>query len=98
MAFNPSKCEVIHITGKRNPLKTKYQLHGHNLAATKSGKYLGVTLTEKLNWNEHVDITAKKANNSLAFLRRNLSSCPKDIKAQSYKSLVRPFLDYASTS
>ena len=98
MAFNPSKCEVIHITGKRNPLKTKYQLHGHNLNVTKSGKYLGVTLTEKLNWNEHVDITAKKANNSLAFLRRNLASCPKDIKAQSYKSLVRPILEYASTS
>ena len=34
-----------------------------------------------------------KANNSLAFLRRNLASCPRDIKAQSYQAL-----EYASMS
>ena len=55
-----------------------------------------MTINEKLSWNNHVDATAKKANNSLAFLRRNITSCPKDIKAQCYKTLVRPILEYAS--
>ena len=62
-----------------------------------NGKYLGVNLSDDLSWSTHVSATAKKANNSLAFLRRNLASCPKDIKAQSYQSLVRPILEYAST-
>ena len=40
----------------------------------------------------------KKANGSLAFLRRNLASCPRDIKTKSYQALVRPILEYPSTS
>ena len=51
-----------------------------------------------LTWNAHIDAVTKKANNGLAFLRRNFSSCPKEIKAQSYQSLVRPSLDYAPAS
>jgi hypothetical protein len=33
----------------------------------------------------------KKANNTTAFLRRNLSSCPADVKC--YKTWVRPQLE-----
>ena len=40
----------------------------------------------------------KKANNSLAFLRRNLYNCPSHTKAQSYQTLVRPILEYASSA
>ncbi|MCG7874753.1 MAG: hypothetical protein JAY78_00305 [Candidatus Thiodiazotropha taylori] len=98
MSFNPTKCEVIRITRKRNPIRTTYTIHGHDLTVAKAGKYLGVTISDNLTWNAHVDATTKKANNSLAFLRRNLASCPKDVKAQSYQSLVRPILEYACTS
>ncbi|MCG8078976.1 MAG: hypothetical protein JAY75_22405, partial [Candidatus Thiodiazotropha taylori] len=96
MQFNPSKCETIHITRKRNPIRRTYVLHGHHLTDATSGKYLGVTLHEKLLWNRQVDDVSKKANNSLAFLRRNVTSCPKDVKAQCYKTLVHPILEYAS--
>ncbi|MEW8489873.1 MAG: reverse transcriptase family protein, partial [Candidatus Thiodiazotropha endolucinida] len=97
MLFNPSKCEVIRITKKRNRIPGSYCIHGQQLALAKSGKYLGVTITDTLSWNAHVDQAAKKANNSLAFLRRNLSSCPSQTKEPSYKSLVRPVLEYGST-
>ena len=96
MSFNPSKCKVIRMTGKRNPIKHTYQIYGQDLREVTGGKYLGITLTHNLSWNCHVDDTMKKANNSLAFLRRNLASCPQEIKAQSYKTLVRPILEYAS--
>ena len=88
MTFNPIKCEVIRITRKHNPIKTSYHIHGQDLTVAKTGKYLGVTISDKQSWNAHVDATTKKANNSLAFLRRNLASCPKDIKAQSYLGQV----------
>ena len=38
----------------------------------------------------------KKANNTVSFLQRNLSTCPKDVKATCYKTLVRP-LEYGSS-
>ena len=37
------------------------------------------------------------ANQTTTFLRINLSSCPKDVKAKCYKSIVRPHVEYAST-
>ena len=46
----------------------------------------------------HVDQATKKANNSIAFLRRNLYNCPSHTKAQSYQTLVRPILEYASSA
>ena len=75
MSFNPNKCEVIRICKRRNQITGSYTIHGQQLATVKSGKYLGVILTDNLSWNAHVDQATKKANNSLAFLRRNLYSC-----------------------
>ena len=37
-----------------------------------------------------------KANRTLGFLRRNLSSCPQDVKETAYRGLVRPIPEYAS--
>ena len=38
-----------------------------------------------------------KANRTLGFLRRNLYSCPQEVKEVAYKGLVRPVLDYGSS-
>ncbi len=96
MSFNPSKCEVIRISRKRNPIKATYHIHGHDLATVKTGKYLGVSISDNLTWNAHIDDKTKKANNTLGFLRRNIARCPKTIKHQCYTSLVRPIVEYAS--
>ena len=97
MVFNPDKCEHIQITNKRNVIPTSYSIHGQTLKETSKAKYLGVTIDSKLSWNSHIDAVTKRANQTTAFLRRNLSSCPKDVKAKCYKSIVRPQLEYAST-
>ena len=98
MLFNPDKCEHIRITNKRNIIQTSYNIHGHTLKETTQAKYLGVTIDNKLSWNSHVNQMMKRANQTTAFLRRNLSRCSKDVKAQCYKSLVRPQLEYAATT
>ena len=89
MSFNPTKGDVIRITKKRNPIQTTYQIHNHDLTITKAGKYLRITISNNLPWNTHVNATVKKANNSLALLKRNLARCPKDVKAQSYQTYPR---------
>ena len=45
-----------------------------------------------------MDATTKKANNSLAFLRQNISSCLQDIKEQCYTSLIRSVLEYTASA
>ena len=38
MAFNPEKCEVIHITTKRNTVRNTYSIHGTELNVTNNAK------------------------------------------------------------
>ena len=97
MQFNASKCQVLHITRKVNPLNTKYILHNVELESASAAKYLGVTIADDLSWSPHIDNTTKKTNQTLGFLKRNIRVHNKDLKSVAYKTLVRPQLEYAST-
>jgi hypothetical protein len=97
MSFYPRKWEVIHITKKRSPIIYAYKVHQSTLQSVKSGKYLCVNLANNLSWNIQTESTIKIANNSLSFLRRNITNFPQDIKARAYKTLVKPILEYAGT-
>jgi len=97
MEFNPAKCKAITITKKTRPVKTEYKLHDQILAAVESAKYLVVNISSNLFWNTHIDTTAKKATQTLNFVRRNFSCCPMSIREQCYKTLVRSQLEYASS-
>ena len=72
-------------------------MEGTDLENVESIKYLGVTITSDLRWNTHVSNACTKANRTLGFLRRNLYSCPQEVKEAAYKGLVRPVLDYGSS-
>ena len=61
-----------------------------------STKYLGITIDQHLTWTDHINEICNKANITKAFLKRNIHQCPISIKANCYKSLVRPFLEYAA--
>ena len=54
-------------------------------------------ITSDLRWNTHVSNVCTKANRTLGFLRRNLYSCPQEVKEAAYKGLVHPVLDYGSS-
>ena len=96
MKFHPKKCSVLRITRKTKPLENQYQLHGHILETETNSKYLGVTINNKLCWNNHINNMCQKANNSLSFLRRNLQISQTHIKANAYTTLIRPQLEYAA--
>ena len=78
-------------------IHASYTLEGTDLENVESIKYLGVTITSDLRWNTHVSNVYTKANRTLGFLRRNLYSCPQEVKEAAYKGLVRPVLDYGSS-
>ena len=66
-------------------------LYDHSLQNVNEAKYLGVIIDSKLNFNKQIDSVCKKANSTLAFLKRNLYSCECKIKSDA----LHPILEYA---
>ena len=98
MRFQPVKCNIMRLVRKRNVIVFNYTLDGTNLELLSSIKYLGITITNDLNWNKHIQDICNKACKTLGLLRRNLHFCTQDVKLVAYKALVRPVLEYASTA
>ena len=95
MEFHPKKCKVLRITNKRKPINAAYKIHNEEL--DNNAKYLGVTINKHLSWKDHVNSIVSKATNVRHFLQRNLMSSPNEIKAQCYKTFIRPIQEYASS-
>ena len=51
-------------------------------------KYLGVTLNNKLTWNNHITNITGKANSVYGFMCCNFNNCPSKIKGALYKSMI----------
>ena len=98
MSFHPQKCQLLRITRNKSPVKASYVIHGHTLAETDTAKYLGVSLHKHLSWSPHVNVTAKKANGTRAFLQRNLRKAPTAVKTHTYESLICPILEYSGVA
>ncbi|XP_072018350.1 uncharacterized protein [Amphiura filiformis] len=96
MQFHPAKCQVVRVTKKRQPITFSYSIHGITLEEVSSAKYLGLHIDNKLNFNDHVDITTKKANSTRAFLQRNFYHSSRRIKEATYTTYVRPTAEYAA--
>ncbi len=73
-----------------------YTIRGQIVPRVRSHDYLGVHVKDDLNWDKHIGKISSKASQSLGMLRRNLSSCPTEVKRQAYTTITRPKLEYAS--
>ena len=83
---------MIQLTNSK--IQANYTLEGTVLENVESIKYLGVTITNDLKWNTHISMFVQRLTE---LLRRNLYSCPPDVKEAAYKGLVRPVLEYESS-
>ena len=99
MRFQPVKCNMMQLTNKRSSKihAIYYTLEGTVLENVESIKYLGVTIINDFKWNTHISNVCTKANRTIGFLRRNLYSCPADVKEAAYKGLVRSVLECGSS-
>ena len=88
---------VLTVSGNKAPVHADYKLHDQTLTRVKSAKYLGVTLTDDIKWDQHINNICGKANRTIGFLRRHLSIGATALKERAYFTLVRPLVEYAST-
>ena len=95
MHFNAKKCNTMTIA-RSTTLQKMYQLDNTILDQVIACTYLGVTISESLGWEEHVNTIAAMAISRLGFLRRNLKGCPHTLKRMSYVSLGRSTLEYSA--
>ena len=89
----------MRVSRKCSSFLHSYTLSGQVLGEVEDTKYLGVTLSDNLDWSKHITTTSNttKANARLSFIKRNLKDCPKTLKELAYFSLVRSFTNYCST-
>ena len=73
-----------------------YTLYQQTLENVQSAKYIGITITEKMDLGQHISDMLSKATKTLGFLRRNLAFTPRSTMEVAYKTLVRPKLEYAA--
>jgi hypothetical protein len=96
MKFNSSKS--VYISFGKNTFNYNYSLNGEPLLKVEEYTDLGLIVNSNLKWDSHVNTMLTKANKRLGFVKRSLGyKCHTKIKLTSYKTLVRPILEFGST-
>jgi hypothetical protein len=94
---NASKCKVLSVTRKKNPVTYNYHLGPSSLLRVRKEKDLGIIVTDNLLWNTHIQMITAKANKMLGLLKR---TCPllteTKIRRSLYLSLVKIQLCYGT--
>ena len=97
LKFNESKCKVLSITRKKHPICFNYKLGSTDLLKVKEEKDLGVTVTDTLSWNPHIQNIVSKANKLLGLLKRTCPLLPDaNVRRTLYLSIVKSQLSYAT--
>lgn len=93
MALNAQKTVYLCVTRSKTPLHFTYNLGSSSLQQVNNYKYLGVTITNDLSWNLHIDNVCSAAFRKLCFLKHKLRNSPSNIKLLSYFTYIRPKLE-----
>ena len=94
MLFNVDKGSVMHIG--RQDEEQKYELCGQTLNCAVEERDLGVIIHKSLKPARQCAQTAKKGNQILGLIKRNIVSRDKFIIMKLYKTMVRPHLEYCA--
>ena len=86
MKFSSTKCNAI--TFNRVPLNIK--IADFNNSSNDSEKYLGIIITERLSWTEHIRERCLNANRAFFMI------IPLESKLKAMQTMVIPILTYAS--
>ena len=70
-------------------------IKGSKIEQTKSIKYFGILVDDKLKWHEHIDFVSNKLSAANGILRKLLRYVPQNALISEYYSLAHSYLQYA---
>ena len=80
MKFNVAKCHSMRVTQHSPDKQIQFDYSQHQqtlrLEQFQSAKYLGITITDDLDWGQHILEISSKATKTMGFLQRNLAFAP----------------------
>lgn len=92
--LNTGKTIFMIISRKISPPTTYLHVNNTSLDQVSVFKYLGVVISSKLQWNDHVHYISNKARKRLGFMYRNMRDASIATKKHLYKTTIIPILDY----
>ena len=75
MSVNVGKCAIMRMTKQKLAVMPRYYLGGVEVRVVNEFKYLGVHISNKCTWQNHVHHV--NANQMLRFIKRNFKDCPR---------------------
>ena len=77
MKFNVAKCHSMRVTPHQHhkQILFDYSLHNQTLENVQSAKYLGITITDNMDWGQHVSEISSKATKTLGRVLQDAISC-----------------------
>ena len=98
LQLNPDKCKELRIDFKQK--KDQFDpisINDQQLQVVNHAKILGLTISENLQWNDHISETVKKANKRLYCLTQlKRAGVPVSDVVQFYSTCIRPTLEYGA--
>ena len=94
--FNNTKCFIMTLASRK--LIPNLYTCGQQLKFVVSHCYLGIQISNTLNWTAQCNSVARKVQQTLGVIRRHSYKHPTHIKSIVYTTFVRPILKYASAS
>ena len=95
MSLQPHKCEALCISNKRLLVQFTYYCSVYPLRWSKSVRYLGVVVNNRLTRSDQCRSVCSKATGVLNLLRRKLYCCSTTAKSRAFCALVLPILQYS---
>ena len=95
LAINTSKTKyMIFRTNKKNLYLPVIKLNEMDLECVQEFNFLGMTITENLNWNSHINKIASKITKTVGIIHRLKFIIPQQILRTIYDALILPHLNY----
>ena len=95
MEFNKNKCKVMEF-GKSRRVHWDYTMEDVRLEKSSEELDLGVTITEGLTPDKHINKMTGKANNLLRRIKMAFIYKDKDMMRKVLVTMIRPLLEYAA--